>query len=366
MSHAAPALELTNAQRDELLRISRSQTLPHRQVRRALALLDAADGVANEENARRRGVRANTVRVWRREFAERGLEGFGAVAPGRGRRPSIPQAVIDRIVTLTTTSRPEGRTHWSCSSMARETGVSRSTVNRIWRELGLKPHLTDSFKVSNDPRFDEKVADVVGLYVDPPEHAVVLCVDEKSQIQALDRTQPGLPMVPGRAGTMTHDYKRNGTTTLFAALDVATGRVIGECMGRHRHDEYLRFLRTIDRTVPAGLDVHVIADNYATHKHAAVRAWIGAHPRFHVHYTPTSSSWLNQVEHWFGDLERDAIRRGVFPSLESLVDSINRYIEANNRNPRPYTWTASAETILTKVKHAKEALNHSTKNETDH
>jgi len=235
-------------------------------------------------------------------------------------------------------------------------GVSPATVQRIWSELGLQPHRVDTFKVSTDPRFSEKLIDVVGLYLNPPEQAVVLCMDEKSQIQALDRTQASLPLTPGRAGTMTHDYKRNGTTTLFAALDVLTGAVIGQCLPRHRHEEFLTFLTTIDREVPRELQVHLILDNYSTHKHQAVQRWLRRHPRFHLHFTPTSSSWLNQVERWFRDLTDKNLRRGIFPSVPDLIASIETYLAATNDNPQPYVWTATAESILSKVQRARTSL----------
>jgi len=241
--------------------------------------------------------------------------------------------------------------------MAKRIGVSPATVQRIWSELGLQPHRIDSFKASNDPRFTEKLIDVVGLYLNPPERAVVLCMDEKSQIQALDRTQASLPMRPGRAGTMTHDYKRNGTTTLFAALDVLTGKVIGQCLPRHRHEEFLKFLKTIDREVPRGLQVHLILDNYSTHKHAEVERWLTRHKRFHLHFTPTSSSWLNQVERWFRDLTDKNLRRGIFPSVPDLIASIEDYLTAHNDDPKPYVWTATAESILAKVQRARTTLN---------
>lgn len=281
---------------------------------------------------------------------------MGEIKPGRGRKASISAEQLVRIVELTTNTTPPGATHWSCRTMAARVGVSPATVQRVWSCLGLRPHRVEHFKVSNDPRFTEKLIDVVGLYLNPPEQAIVLCVDEKSQIQALDRTQPSLPMTRGRAGTMTHDYKRNGTTTLFAALDVLTGKVIGQCLPRHRHEEFLKFLRKIDREVPQGLQVHLICDNYATHKHADVDTWLAKHPRFHVHFTPTSSSWLNQVERWFRDLTDKNLRRGIFPSVPDLIASIEAYLTANNDNPKPYTWTATAESILAKVQHARTTL----------
>ena len=319
-------------------------------------LLDAADGAANVAIARRHEVTAVTVRAWRKAFEADGLTGWGRVAKGRGKKPVISDEKVAEIVELTTKSRPKGQTHWSCRTMAERAGVSKDTVQRIWNELGLQPHRVDTFKVSNDPAFTEKLIDVVGLYLDPPEKAMVLCMDEKSQIQALDRTQASLPLKPGRAGTMTHDYKRNGTTTLFAALDVLTGKVIGQCLPRHRHEEFLKFLKTIDREVPRGLQVHLILDNYATHKHENVQRWLKQHKRFHLHFTPTSSSWLNQVERWFRDLTEKNLRRGIFGSVPDLIASIETYLQANNDNPKAYVWTATAEDILAKVARARATL----------
>ncbi|MCK0438395.1 IS630 family transposase [Gordonia alkaliphila] len=356
MSAPAAALTMSDQHREVLLRISRSQVAAHREVVRAAVLLAAADGVGNKTISTRHGVSATTVRLWRKAFEKEGLANWGKVAPGRGRKSTIPAETVARIVELTTKSRPAGATHWSCRSMATEVGVSPATVQRIWSDLGLKPHLVNSFKVSNDPKFTDKVIDVVGLYLNPPEKAVVLCMDEKSQIQALDRTQATLPMIRGRAGTMTHDYKRNGTTTLFAALDVLTGTVIGQCLPRHRHEEFLKFLTTIDREVPTDLQIHLILDNYSTHKHKDVAAWLAKHPRFHLHFTPTSSSWLNQVERWFRDLTDKNLRRGIFGSVPDLIASIESYLAASNANPKPYLWTATAESILAKVARARATL----------
>lgn len=347
---------MTDGQRAVLDKLARSTSSPHREVVRASVLLAAADGVANTVNAEVHAVTAVSVRAWRKAFERDGLTGWGKVAPGRGRKPSISAETVAEIVRLTMTSRPDGHTHWSSRTMAKRAGVSSATVQRIWSELGLQPHRVDTFKVSNDPLFADKLIDVVGLYLNPPESAVVLCMDEKSQIQALDRTQASLPMVKGRAGTMTHDYKRNGTTTLFAALDVATGVVIGQCLPRHRHEEFLTFLRTIDRQVPAGLQVHVILDNYAAHKHPDVTRWLARRKRFHLHFTPTSSSWLNQVERWFRDLSDKNLRRGIFGSVPDLIASIEQYLAATNHDPKPYVWTATAESILAKVERARTSL----------
>jgi transposase len=325
-------------------------------VQRAQVLLMAADGVSNSEISRETGISRVTVLAWRDRFSVEGLRNFGQVAEGRGRRPTISDEKIAEIVHATMHSKPAGETHWSCRTMAKTQGVSPATVQRIWSARGLKPHLVKTFKLSNDKHFEEKLVDVVGLYLDPPDKAVVLCMDEKSQIQALDRTQASLPMKKGRAGTMTHDYKRNGTTTLFAALNVLTGIVMGQCFARHRHVEFLKFLRTIDREVPKGLAVHLILDNYATHKHENVENWLAKHPRFHLHFTPTSSSWLNLVERWFRELTDKAIRRGVFYSVPDLIAAIEEYLKANNDDPAPFVWTASAESILEKVARGRVAL----------
>ncbi len=347
---------MSDGQRAALEVIAKSRTAPFRQVQRAEALVLAADGVANARIAQRVGVKAATVRAWRARFEQEGLAKLGKVRPGRGRKSSIPQSKIDQIVELTRNSKPAGQTHWTCRTMAKKVGVSAATVQRVWAGRGLKPHLVHSFKLSNDPRFEEKLIDVVGLYLNPPDNAIVLCLDEKSSVQALDRTQPSLPMKKGRAATMTHDYKRHGTTTLFAALDVLTGTVIGQCLPRHRHEEFLTFLRTIEREVPTGLQVHLICDNYATHKHPAVRAWLAKHPRFHLHFTPTSSSWLNLVERWFRELTDKALRRGVFHSVPDLIAKIEEYLTAHNNDPKPFVWTATADDILAKVARGRVAL----------
>ena len=356
MTSAAAPLSVSSAQRRVLERLARSETSAHREVVRARVLLDAAEGSGNKTIASRYGVSPVTVRSWRETFEEEGLTNWGKVKPGRGRKASISEEKVAEIVELTTQTTPKAHTHWSTRTMAEHAGMSKDSVQRIWSELGIQPHRVDTFKVSNDPRFTEKLIDVVGLYLNPPDKAVVLCMDEKSQIQALDRTQASLPMIKGRAGTMTHDYKRNGTTTLFAALDVLTGEVIGQCLPRHRHEEFLKFLRTIDREVPSHLQIHLILDNYSTHKHAEVKRWLARHPRFHLHFTPTSASWLNQIERWFRDLTDKNLRRGIFGSVPELIDSIEQYLEANNEDPKPYVWTATAETILAKVERARTAL----------
>jgi len=350
-------LKIADGQRDVLERLARSRTAPAREVARARALLMAADGEPNTLIGDRVGVSPTTVDNWRDRFAEDGLKGLGGVRPGRGRKPQISQEQVAEIVRATLHDKPPGaETHWSCRTMAKAQGVSPATVQRIWSARDIKPHKVKTFKLSNDKRFEEKLVDVVGLYLNPPEKAVVLCMDEKSQIQALDRTQASLPIKKGRAGTMTHDYKRNGTTTLFAALDVLTGKVIGQCLPRHRHEEFLKFLRTIDKEVPAGLHVHLILDNYSTHKHANVKTWLAKHPRFHLHFIPTSSSWLNMVERFFGKLEDKALRRGVFKSVPDLIAAIEAYLQATNDDPTPFVWTATAEQILEKVRRGRVAL----------
>jgi transposase len=316
----------------------------------------AAAGEANTRIAEQVGVTVVTVRAWRARFIEGGLADLGVIRLGRGPKPSIPAKKIEAIVHATLHEKPLGETHWSCRSMAKAQGVSPATVQRIWSARELKPHRVKTFELSNDKRFEEKLVDVVGLYLNPPENAIVFCMDEKTQIQALDRTQPSLPIKPGRAGTMTHDYKRNGTTTLFAALEVLSGRVIGQCLPRHRNVEFLKFLRTIDREVPDGLQIHLILDNYGTHKHENVNKWLAKHPRFQLHFIPTSSSWLNMVERWFGKLTDKTIRRGVFHSVPDLVAAIETYIQANNDNPEPFVWTQTAEQILEKVRRGRVAL----------
>ena len=337
--------------------LARSKTAPHGDVVRARALLLAADGVANVRIAAQVGVSAMTVREWRVRFEAEGLARFGRVRAGRGRKPSIPSEKVEAIVAATLLDKPPGETHWSCRSMAEAQGVSPATVQRIWSERGLKPHLVKTFRLSNDKRFEEKLIDVVGVYLNPPEKAVVLCMDNKSQIQALERTQPSLPMIKGRAGTMTHDYKRNGTTTLFAALNVLTGVVTDKCSPKHRNEEFVRFLRQIDQEVPEGLQVHLILDNYATHEQKNVNAWLTEHPKFHLHFIPTSSSWLNMVEHWFAKLDDKAVRRGVFGSVPDLIAAIETYLQATNNEPKPFVWTATANNIQAKVRRSRVALN---------
>ena len=352
----APALVLTPEDKQALEKIASSPSLPYRQVREAKGLLMAAQGVANQRIAKALGVSRSTVLDWRDKFATFGVKGVGKVRKGRGRKPTITEEKIAQVLYDTQHSTPPGATQWSVRSMAEHSGLSKSTVQKLWSSRGLKPHLVETFKLSNDKHFEEKLVDVVNLYMSPPEDAVVLSVDEKSQIQALDRTQPSLPMKKGRAGTMTHDYKRNGTTTLFAALNVLTGMVLGMCMKRHRNFEFLAFLKMIDKSIDKALQVHIIADNYATHKHANVNAWLAKHPRFHVHFVPTSSSWLNLVERWFRDLTGKRIKRGSFSGVAQLIAAIEDYIAHNNNDPKPYKWTKTAEEIIEKVKRGRVAL----------
>jgi transposase len=325
-------------------------------VQRSQIVLLASAGMTNKDIATQVGVTRILVGRWRSRFAELGLEGIEKDAPRGGRKPTKRNCTAQQIIKRTLETKPDNATHWTTRTLARTLGVSQSMVTRIWRANGIKPHLVSSFKVSNDPSFIEKVTDIVGLYLDPPEHALVLCADEKSQIQALDRTQPGLPIKKGRCGTMTHDYKRNGTTTLFAAIDMTEGRLIGTCMPRHRHQEWIKFLKMIDDQTSAELDLHLIVDNYATHKHPTVRAWLKRHPRFHMHFTPTSSSWLNLVERWFRELTDKQVRRGVFRSLADLINTITRFIDAHNENPHRFIWTAPVQRILEKVQRAKKVL----------
>lgn len=346
---AAAPLPVSPEQRQSLESWVRAHNTPQSVALRARVVLLAGEGLANHAIASELKTTRSTVLLWRDRFAKQGLAGLRKVAPGRGRKPTIPAATIREIVDKTLHSTPLGATHWSCSSMARAVGVSPNTVNRVWRENGLKPHLVRKFKLSSDPRFVEKLIDVVGLYMNPPEHALVLCVDEKSQIQALDRTQPGLPLKKGRAQTMTHDYKRHGTAALFAALNLLDGTVLGQVHLHHRHQEFLSFLRRLDREYPKDLDLHLILDNYGTHGHPKVKAWLAKRQRFHLHFVPTGSSWLNLIEVWFSQLTNRAIRRGSFTGVGELVTAIHHYIEAHNANPKPFVWTASVEGILEKV-----------------
>lgn len=342
----ASKIVLTDDERTTLKRWSRGRRTPARVVLRAKIVLLAADDMQNRVIGKRLGADQQTVTRWRNRFAVHRLGGIERDAPRGGRKPTKRLSIAHLIVSRTTTGTPDNATQWSVRTLAKELGTTPSMVHRVWQANGLKPHMVHTFKVSNDPHFAEKLVDIVGLYMNPPEHALVLCVDEKTQIQALDRTQPGLPLKRGRCGTMTHDYKRNGTTSLFAALEVAEGKVIGKCMQRHRHQEWLKFLKVIDHETPAELDLHLIIDNYSTHKHAKVMRWIERHPRFYLHFTPTSSSWLNLVERWFRELTCKRIRRGVFHSVPELEQAIDAYIANHNQESKALVWTAKADLTI--------------------
>src|SRR3984893_3940437 len=349
-------ISISAADRERLERLVRDRNTPQKVVWRARIVLLASDGLTAAGIAAAVGKSLLTVRRWRHRYVRKGVNGWLKDASRPSRVKPLPAEKIKQVVHMTLHEKPPNATHWSVRSMAAAAGISYSSVQRIWHAHGLKPHLVQTFKVSRDKNFTAKVEDVVGLYLDPPDKALVLCVDEKSQIQALDRTQPGLPMKKGRAGTMTHDYKRNGTTTLFAALNMLDGSVIGTCMPRHRHREFLRFLKLIDQQIAEGLALHLVVDNYATHKTPTAKRWIKAHPRFHLHFTPTSASWLNMVERFFAEITRKRIRRGAFKSVAELKSAIMEYLENHNADPKPFMWTKSAGQILEKVARAKQAL----------
>jgi len=342
--------------RRKLEQQARGRSTPARAVVRSRIVLLAAGGMLNKQIAKILQVTPRMVTLWRGRFLEMGIEGLLKDAPRPGRTPSISSAATATLIAKTTQGTPANATQWSTRTMAKEMGISKASVSRIWRANGLKPHRVESFKVSNDPHFADKLEAIVGLYLNPPEHALVLSVDEKSQIQALDRTQPGLPLKKGRCQTMTHDYRRNGTTTLFAALNVANGEVFGLCQEKHRHQEWLKFLRLIDQTVPTDKEIYLICDNYSTHKHERVQRWLERHKRFHVRFTPTSASWLNMVERFFRDIAHNRTRRGVFLDLEQLIMAIGNYIDVHNQNPKPFIWTAKATDILERVTRAKAVL----------
>jgi transposase len=354
----ARPINLTPEEQSILEQHSRARSLPARVVERARIVLRAASGLENQQIAEEFGITPEKVARWRNRFLDGGCAALEKDAP----RPGGPRVITDKqilqVVTKTTQEKPSNSTHWSTRTMAAAVGMSEASIRRIWHAHGLKPHLVRTFKLSNDPQFSKKLEAIVGLYLNPPEHAIVLCADEKSQIQALDRTQPGLPLKKGRCGTMTHDYKRNGTATLFAALNTFDGTVISMCDDRHRHQEWLRFLRVIDEVTPSDKALHLIVDNYATHKHPKVQRWLARHPRFHVHFTPTSSSWLNMVERFFRDLTENGLRRGVFRDVEELIMAIGAYIDKHNDQPKPFIWTAKAADILEKVKRARKSLDN--------
>jgi len=349
-------LELSTAEQAQLRQWQAAHGTSQQVALRCRLVLAAAEGKQDLDIAAVQDVNRHTAALWRRRVRERGIDAVWEIEKGRGRKPTYDQEQRDAIIAATLQTKPEGVTHWSCREMASAQGVSKNTVNRLWQLHNLKPHLSQTFKLSRDPKFVEKLTDVVGLYLNPPEKVMVLCVDEKSQIQALDRTQPGLPMKKGRCGTMTHDYKRNGTTTLFAALSVLDGRVVGQCQARHRHQEFLKFLRVLDREFPGKRELHLILDNYGTHKTPEVQTWLKRHRRFVPHFIPTSSSWLNLVERWFGQLTQKALRRGVFLSVPDLVQAIEAFLEAWNANPKPFVWTAKLEEILEKIARARAKL----------
>ena len=356
MARTAPPVNFSLDQQAQLQEWETAHSTPQQVALRCRLVLGAAAGQPDLEIATACGVNRHTAALWRKRVRDQGIGAVWEIADGRGRKPQYDLAQRDALIEATLHTKPSGMTHWSCRLMAKAQGVSKNTVHRLWQLHNLKPHLSRTFKLSRDPKFVEKLTDVVGLYLNPPQKAVVLCVDEKSQIQALDRTQPGLPLKKGRCGTMTHDYKRNGTTTLFAALSVLDGKVIGQCQPRHRHQEFLKFLRQLDREFPGDRELHLVMDNYGTHKTAAVQHWLKRHPRFVPHFIPTSSSWVNLVERWFRELTDKAVRRGAFVSVPDLVQAIEAFLGAWNLDPKPFTWTAKVEDILRKIERARAKL----------
>jgi len=353
---STPALQLKEGYERQLRQWVSAFGTPQQVALRSKIVLAGAEGESDNSIAARLEVNRKTVTLWRARFQEEGLDSLWEVAPGRGRKPTYGSEKIHTIVDATLRTKPKGMTHWSCRLMAVSQGVSKSTINNIWQSHNIKPRRVKTFKLSRDAKFLEKLTDVVGLYLNPPEQALVICVDEKTQIQALDRTQPGLPMKKGRCGTMTHDYKRNGTTTLFAALEILQGRVVGQCYERHRHQEFVKFLKRLDQEFPGEKSLHLVMDNYGTHKHPRVQSWLNRHPRFIFHFVPTSSSWLNLVERWFGELTSKRIRRGVFFSVDDLKKAIDEFMAAWNENPKPFVWTATVESIVEKLSHCRQTL----------
>jgi transposase len=356
MPKLAMAPKLSDADQNQLGEWLRASSTPQQVALRCRIVLAAAGGQQDLEIAAQMKVNRHTPALWRKRVVAEGIGCVWEIAAGRGRKPHYNQTKRKAIIEATLQTKPKGLTHWSCRLMAQAQDVSKNTVNRLWQLHNLKPHLSRTFKLSRDPKFLEKLTDVVGLYLNPPQKAVVLCVDEKSQIQALDRTQPGLPLKQGRCGTMTHDYKRNGTTTLFAALSVLDGKVIGQCVPRHRHQEFLKFLRRLDNEFPEPLTLHLILDNYGTHKTPQVKQWLARHPRFVCHFIPTSSSWVNLVERWFGELTRKAVRRGAFVSVKDLIEAIDEFLATWNEHPKPFVWTAKVEDIIRKLERARAKL----------
>src|SRR5271154_4139256 len=356
MPRSAQRLAVSKDQREQIELWLAAMGTPQQVALRCRIALAAASGETETVIAATLKINRKTVRLWRERFTTQGLQGLWEIAPGRGRKPTYSSDRVKAVINTTLQSKPKGSTHWSCRTLAAHQGISKSTVHNIWQSHNLKPHRTRTFKLSRDPRFLEKLTDVVGLYLNPPDKAIVLCVDEKTQIQALNRTQPGLPLKKGRCGTMTHDYKRNGTTTLFAALDLLQGKVIGDFHKRHRHQEFLKFLRRIDREFPGGKTLHVVMDNYGTHGTAEVKTWLRKHPRFVIHYVPTSCSWLNLIERWFAELTNKRIRRDSFLSVDDLVTAIEDFLTAWNENPKPFVWTATVDSILAKLTRCRQTL----------
>ena len=356
MTYGGTTLTLNELQRRRLERLVANRNTPAKFVWRAKIVLATARGLGTMAICEESGTTKKTVWRWQQRYVEAGIDGLMRDKSRPPGTPPLSDAIKARVLTKTATETPANATHWSVRSMAKAMGISHTSVQRIWQEAGLKPHLVRTFKISNDPEFEEKVIDVVGLYMNPPDKALVLCVDEKSQIQALDRSQPGLPLKPGRVATMTHDYKRHGTTTLFAALDIRSGLVVGECLPRHRAKEFLKFLRKIDRATKKSLDLHLVLDNYATHKTPEVKAWLAKHPRFHLHFTPKGASWMNLVERFFAEITTKRIRRGVFKSVSELEEAIRDYLDRHNADPKPFVWTKTAATILAKERRASEKL----------
>jgi transposase len=353
---SSPAIHLKATDQQQLQQWVSAFGTPQQVALRSQIILSAAEGKSDNGIAGQLKINRKTVTRWRDRFNQEGLDSLWEVAPGRGRKPIYGPEKIKSIVDATLCSKPKGMTQWSCRLMAASQGVSKSTIHNIWHSHNLKPHRVKTFKLSRDTKFLEKLTDVVGLYLNPPQQAMVLCVDEKSQIQALDRTQPGLPLKKGRCGTMTHDYKRNGTTTLFAALEILQGRVVGQCYERHRHQEFMRFLKCLDQEFPGELLLHLVMDNYGTHKHPQVLSWLKRHPRFVCHFVPTSSSWLNLVERWFGELTRKRIRCGTFISVEDLKKAIEEFMVVWNENPKPFVWTATVDSIIEKLSRCRQTL----------
>jgi transposase len=356
MARSTPELTLSTEQKSQIEQWLAALGTPQQVALRCRIIVGLAHRQTESAVASKLEINRKTVRLWRQRFLKDGLNSLWEIAPGRGRKATYGSDRIKAVIDATLQSKPKGNTHWSCRLMAASQGMSKSTISNVWKSHNIKPHQTKTFKLSRDPKFLEKLTDVVGLYLNPPDKAIVLCVDEKSQIQALNRTQPGLPLKKGRCGTMTHDYKRNGTTTLFAALDLLAGKVIGDFHKRHRHQEFLRFLRRIDREFPGSTTLHLVMDNYGTHGHADVKAWLSKHRRFVIHYVPTSCSWLNLIERWFAELTNKRIRRDSFFSVDDLELAIKEFLAAWNEHPKPFVWTATVESIVAKLARCRQTL----------